>query len=227
MEQSLRFPATRSSGDVSGLLLRPVEATCLFVMGHGAGAGMNHPFMASMAQSLAGVGVATFRYQFPYMEAGKRRPDFQPILLATVRAAIQAARDQAGGLTLIAGGKSMGGRMTSLAQAAEPDPLVAGLAFLGFPLHPAGSPSTTRGEHLSSVSLPMLFAQGTRDRLAEPTLMADVVSGLGTRATLASIDGADHGFHVLKRSGRTDAEVLTQLAQTISSWATDLSPEAT
>ncbi|MEE8060590.1 MAG: alpha/beta family hydrolase [Gemmatimonadales bacterium] len=221
VEQPVQFLATKSRGDVSGLLLRPARATCLYVLGHGAGAGMRHPFMTAIAESLGEVGVATFRYQFPYMEAGGRRPDFRPILLATVRAAVQAAHNLAGDLPLIAGGKSMGGRMTSLAASQEPLPMIEGLAFLGFPLHPPGSPSTDRADHLSNISVPMLFLQGTRDKLADPALMRDVVTGLGATARLVSIDGADHGFHVLKRSGRTDAGVLTQLAHDLSSWRND------
>jgi predicted alpha/beta-hydrolase family hydrolase len=220
-ERPIRFLATKSRGEVSGLLLKPAHATSLYVLGHGAGAGMRHPFMTAIAETLAGVGVATLRYQFPYIEAGGRRPDFQPILLATVRAAIQVAQDLAGDLPIIAGGKSMGGRMTSLAAAEKPLAGVRGLAFMGFPLHPAGSPSKDRADHLSDVSVPMLFMQGTRDKLAHATLMAGVVTELGARANMVSIDGADHGFHVLKRSGRTDAEVLTELACNVSSWCND------
>ncbi len=225
VEQPVQFLATKSRGDVSGLLLRPAHATCLYILGHGAGAGMRHPFMTAIAGSLSEVGVATFRYQFPYMEAGGRRPDYRPILLATVRSAVQAAQDLAGDLPLIAGGKSMGGRMTSLAAAAEPLPMVKGIAFLGFPLHPTGSPSKDRADHLSDVSIPMLFLQGTRDRLADPALIRDVVTGLAAPARLVSIDGADHGFHVLKRSGLTDSGVLTQVAHDLSAWCNDLFAE--
>ena len=200
--QPVSFLATKSRGEVSGLLLKPAKATCLYVLGHGAGAGMTHPFMTSIAKTLAGVGVATFRYQFPYMEAGGRRPDFRPILLATVRSAIHAAQDLAGDLPIIAGGKSMGGRMTSLAAAEELLPGVTGLAFLGFPLHPGGSPSKDRADHLSDVSVPMLFLQGTRDKLADLELLRPICARLAGRATLHVVEGADHSFHMLKRSGR-------------------------
>jgi len=219
----LCFVATQGTGEVSALLLRPPGARHLLVLGHGAGAGMRHPFMARMSERLAGVGIATFRYQFPYMEAGSRRPDSRATLLTTVRAAIATAAQQAPDLSLLAGGKSMGGRMTSLAQAEAPLAGVRGLVLLCFPLHPAGRPSTERAAHLQDVGLPTLFLSGDRDQLAELDLLRPVCAGLGARATLHVLPGADHGFHVLKRSGRTDAAVLDDLARTIAAWADALS----
>jgi hypothetical protein len=215
----LRFEASRSAGEVSGLLLRPPGARGLLALGHGAGAGMRHPFMSAFAGALAARGVATFRYQFAYMERGLGRPDAQPVLLATVRAAVAAARAAAGDLPLLAGGKSMGGRMTSLAAAEAPLDGVRGIVFVGFPLHPAGAPGTSRAEHLACVTVPMLFLQGTRDALAGLDLLAPVVDGLGPRATMHVIEGADHSFAVLKRSGRTNGEVLEELADTTAQWA--------
>jgi uncharacterized protein len=215
----LRFVATQGTGEVSALLLRPPDARHLLVLGHGAGAGMRHAFMARISERLAGVKIATLRYQFPYMEAGSRRPDSRATLLATVRAAVATAAQQAPDLPLIAGGKSMGGRMTSLAQADAPLAGVRGLVLLCFPLHPAGRPSSERAAHLQAVSLPMLFLAGDRDQLAELDLLRPVCAGLGARATLHLLPGADHAFHVLKRSGRTDAQVLDDLARTIAAWA--------
>lgn len=215
----LRFLASRSAGEVSAILVRPETARWLYVFGHGAGAGMRHRFMEDAAAALAARGIATFRYQFPYVEARSRRIDPQPILLATVRAAVQTAREAEPDLPLLAGGKSMGGRMTSLAASKEELPGVQGIAFVGFPLHPAGSPGTTRAEHLSQVSVPMLFLQGTRDKLAELPLLRPVIERLGERATLHVIEGADHGFDVLKRSGRTQADVMDELTRTMDGWA--------
>lgn len=213
-----RFRASRSAGEVSALLLRPVDARCLLVLGHGAGAGMRHAFMEEMAARLAARGIATFRYQFPYMEQGRRSPSPRPLLLATVRAAAQAAAERAGDLTLFAGGKSMGGRMTSLAAAEGPLPGVAGIVFLGFPLHAAGRPGAERGAHLEQVKLPMLFVQGTRDKLAELELVRPLCAGLGERATLHVVEGGDHSFHVLKRSGRSDAEARDEVADAVAGW---------
>ena len=204
--------------EVSALLLFPARSNSLFVLAHGAGAGMRHAFMEAIAQRLAARGVATLRYQFPYTERGGRRIDPEPLLLATVRAAVAAGLEAAGTLPLIAGGKSMGGRITSRAAAATPLQGVSGLAFLGFPLHPAGRPSITRAAHLAQVSIPLLFLQGTRDALADLGLLEPVVEKLGGRATLRVIEGADHMFHVLKRSGRTDEQVLDELASAVSEW---------
>lgn len=214
----LRFSVSPRAGDVSALLVRPLEARALVVLGHGAGAGMRHPFMEAVAHRLAARDLATLRYQFPYMEQGQRRPSPRPQLLATVRAALSTAHELAGELPVLAGGKSMGGRMTSLALAEKPEPRPRALVFLGFPLHPAGRPGTERAAHLSEADLPMLFLQGTRDRLAELDLLRPICADLGPRAELRVIEGADHSFHVLKRSGRNDAEVLDELADAIAAW---------
>jgi len=207
------------SVEVSALLVSPARPDALYVLAHGAGAGMRHAFMETMAARLAARGVATLRYQFPYVENGSRRIDPEPLLLDTVRAAVAMGREAAGGVTLIAGGKSMGGRMSSRAAAASPLEDVAGLAFLGFPLHPAGQPGISRAEHLAKVSVPLLFLQGTRDTLAELPLLRPVVDKLGARATLHIVEHADHMFHVLKKSGRTDEQVLDELADTVAAWS--------
>lgn len=189
-----------------------------FIFAHGAGAGMRHAFMESVAQRLAGLGVTTLRYQFPYMEAGRKAPDRPPVLVETVRAAVREAGSRFPGVPLIAGGKSMGGRMTSTAASTEPLPGVVGLAFFGFPLHAAGRDSVERGEHLGRVGLPMLFLQGTRDKLANLELLEPLLEDVSPRPTLHVLEGADHGFHVLKRSGRTDDEVLDEACRTFSEW---------
>jgi len=207
--------------EVSALLLAPARLRALLVLAHGAGAGMRHPFLAAIAERLAARGIGTLRHQFPYLERGGRRPDPEPLLLETVRAAIAAGREAAGRAPLLAGGKSMGGRMTSRAAAAEPLAGVAGLVFLGFPLHPAGRPGDSRADHLARVALPMLFLQGTRDALADLALLEPVVRRLGERATLRVIEHADHSFHVLKRSGRTDAQVLDALADAVAAWGAE------
>jgi uncharacterized protein len=211
-----------SAGEVSALLLRPDNSRWLLLFAHGAGAGMRHPFMESLSSELAALQIATFRYQFPYMEKRSGRPDSPAILTATVAAALRAASEAAPGLPLLAGGKSMGGRMTSQAAAQILLPNVRGLVFFGFPLHPPGSPSTKRADHLGKVPMPMLFLQGTRDTLADLKLLGPVVKKLGEPATLHIIESADHGFHVLKRSGKTDSSVLAELAQTTASWAGNL-----
>jgi uncharacterized protein len=197
------------------ILQRPSNAWALYVFAHGAGAGMNHPFMTAMAEALALEGIATLRYDFPYMAEGKRRIDPKPVLEDSVREAVAAAGND---LPLIAGGKSMGGRMTSQAQAASPLPGVRGLAFIGFPLHPARQPSTKRAEHLKQVQIPMLFLQGTRDDLANLELLRPILAQLPL-AKLHVVEGADHSFHVLKRTARTDPEVLQELAEEIAGWA--------
>jgi predicted alpha/beta-hydrolase family hydrolase len=214
----LAFQATKSTGTVSALLLKPKDATCLLAFAHGAGAGMRHHFMEDMSHELASLGIATLRYQFPYTEKGSRRPDPKPILLATVRSAAAFAVEVSDGLPLLAGGKSMGGRMTSLAASEEQLPGVRGIVFFGFPLHSAGEPSTERAAHLSNVKLPMLFLQGTRDALADLSLLKPICRKLGKRATLHVIDDADHSFHVPKKSGRSDGDVLTELATTAAKW---------
>ncbi len=210
--------AVGERGDVSGLLLRPDGARLLYVLAHGAGAGMRHPFLEVVAQRLAERSIATLRYQFPYMEQRGRRPDPPAVAAATVRAAVIEAARVAPGLPLVAGGKSFGGRMTSTAQAEAPLPGVRGLVFLGFPLHPPGRPGDSRAEHLARVQIPMLFLQGDRDDLADLKRLKPVVKGLGERATLHLVEGGDHSFHVLKRSGRTDTEVLAELVETIVAW---------
>ncbi len=205
-------------GTVSTLLLIPPAARALLVLGHGAGAGMRHSFMERLSRELAGHGVATLRYQFPYMEKRQGRPDPPALAAATVRAACGRAREEAPELTLVAGGKSFGGRMTSTAQAEAPLPGVRGLVFVGFPLHPPKRPAVTRAEHLARVEVPMLFLQGTRDDLADLTLLRPIVQELGPRATLHLLEGADHSFAVLKRSGRTNEEVMAELADTVARW---------
>ena len=210
--------AVGNSGSVSGLLMRPAEARACFVFAHGAGAGMTHPFMETFAAGLGERGVASLRYQFPSMEKGSRRPDPPAIAQATVRAAVMEAGLTCPGLPLIAGGKSFGGRMTSQAQAITPLAGVRGLAFLGFPLHSAGKPSSDRAKHLAEVQVPMLFVQGTRDNLAELTLIEPVVASLGPSASLHLVREADHSFHVLARSGRNDREVMKEVLDTFSTW---------
>ena len=217
----LRFEASPGCL-VTALLLRPADARWLYVFGHGAGAGMEHRFMEAASALLAGHGIASLRYQFPYMEAGSRRPDSRSTLLATVRAAVRAAADAAPDLPLLAGGKSMGGRMTSQAAAEAPLSGVRGLVFFGFPLHPAGRPSTERAAHLEKVPLPMLFLQGERDKLADLALLGPVCAGLGARATLHVVPDADHSFHVPKRSGRSDDQVLAELVRTVAHWSSRL-----
>lgn len=209
-------------GTVSALLRVFDGASALFVLAHGAGADMRHPFMQRVAESLAARGIATLRYQFPYMEQGRRRPDPQAVATAAVRAAVQAAQEAAPGLPLIAGGKSFGGRMTSNAQATEPLPGVRGLAFLGFPLHPPARPGVNRAEHLGDIEVPMLFLQGTRDTFAALELLLPVCRRLGQRATLHLVEGGDHSFGVLRRSGRAETDVMEELTQTIASWAATL-----
>ena len=217
----LRFEAG-GAGPVSAILRRPPGADRLLVLAHGAGAGMRHAFMERLAGALAGRRVATFRFQFPYTEAGRKRPDREPVLRSTVGAAVGTARGRAEGLPLFVGGKSMGGRMTSRAAAMDGLPDVQGLVFFGFPLHPPGKPSTDRADHLADVRIPMLFLQGDRDAFAELELLTPVVETLGHRATLRLISGADHGFHVPKRSGGTDTEVLAELARLTDEWSADL-----
>ena len=220
--EQFRF-GVEGGGEVSALLLRPATARWLLVLAHGAGAGMSHPFMENVAAELAAAGVATLRYQFPYMEQRRRVPDKPAVLTATVVAAVREAAKMAPGLPLLAGGKSMGGRMTSHAAAEHPlDGAldgVRGLVFLGFPLHPPNRPGTKRADHLAKVTVPMLFLQGTRDTLADLPLLRPVCAKLWPRAKLHVVETADHSFHVLKSSGKSDAEVLRELAETVVSWA--------
>jgi uncharacterized protein len=224
IEHEIRFAASESSGKVSAILVRPANARWLMALAHGAGVGIRHAFMTGLAQSLAKHGIATFRYQFPYMERGKRSPNPQPILLETVRSAVDAARKHGGDLPLLAGGKSLGGRMTSTAASQETLPGVKGIVFFGFPLHAPGKPSNERGEHLVKVRLPMLFLQGTRDNLADLTLLrplCDLLQTLG-KVRLHIIEGGDHSFHVPKKSGRTAEDVLEELGDVVADWASHL-----
>jgi predicted alpha/beta-hydrolase family hydrolase len=216
--ETVQIDAGSRIGQVSGILLRPPDAWAGYVLAHGAGAGMRHRFMEEIAQALGRRGIATLRYQFPYFESGGRRPDPPAVLEAVVRAAALTARESMPELPLVAGGKSLGGRMTSNAQAKQPLPDVSGLVFLGFPLHPPKQPGVTRAEHLEAVGLPMLFLQGTRDDLADLSLITSVCAGLGPRATLHVVEGADHSFAVLKRSGRSGADVVEELAVAIDDW---------
>jgi predicted alpha/beta-hydrolase family hydrolase len=217
----LRF-GVEGAGEVSAILMRPAGARCLLALAHGAGAGMGHPFLEKLARRLADVGVATFRYQFPYMEQKRRVPDSPAVATATVAAAVRAAARAAPGLRLLAGGKSFGGRMSS--QAASQGLLegTLGLVFFGFPLHPPDKPGTKRAEHLAKVAMPMLFLQGTKDTLADLKLLRPICADLGPRATLHIIESADHSFHVLKSSGLSDTGVLRELAQTTATWANNL-----
>lgn len=209
---------------VSGLWLQPLHTWACVVLAHGAGAGMRHSFMEAIAAELASEGLATLRYQFPYMERGSKRPDPPALCHATVRAAVSHAASLAPGMPLFAGGKSFGGRMTSQAQALAGLEHLRGLMFLGFPLHAAGKPDDSRAEHLAKVSLPMLFLQGTRDELASLDLLEPMVEALGKHATLHLMREADHSFHVPARSGRNDAAVRAELVQTIAAWARPLTP---
>ena len=220
--QELRLELAPDGDSVAALLQRPPGAAWLLVLGHGAGAGMRHPFLAALCARLAARRIATLRYQFPYMEAGRRRPDHARRLEGTARAAMHRAAELAPDLPLLAGGKSMGGRMTSRAVAERAPEALRGLVFFGFPLHPAGKPGVERADHLRRVAAPMLFLQGDRDRLAELELLRPICDELGERAVLRVVAGADHGFHVLKRSGRSDDEVLDELARATASWAASL-----
>ncbi len=210
--------AIPNTAPVSGLLMRPPQPRACYVFAHGAGAGMTHSSMQTIAVDLGERGIATLRYQFPYMEKGSKRPDAPKVAHAAVRAAVTEAARRCPALPLIAGGRSFGGRMTSQAQALSPLPGVQGLAFLGFPLHPAGKPSSDRASHLADVKIPMLFLQGTRDALAELSLLEPAVKGLESRATLRLLDGADHSFHVVKSSGRNDREVMHEALDAFAAW---------
>ncbi len=213
--------AVDGASSVSGLWQSATNAKACFVMAHGAGAGMRHAFFESVASQLATLGIESLRYQFPYMDRGSKRPDTPKICHATVRAAVAAAARRTD-TPLIAGGRSFGGRMTSQAQAENPLPGVRGLAFLAFPLHPAKRPADERARHLFEVTVPMLFLQGTRDELAQMQLLEPLVGKLGERATLKLFDAADHSFHVPARSGRSDAEILSEICGTIAEWSESL-----
>ena len=227
-ESRLRLNVSDTIGSVSVLFDRPDDARSVFVMAHGAGAGMHHEFMQSISTRLVDKNIAVFRYHFPYMEKQyaeqkRRRPDPATVLRQTARQAIEFARSLAPDLPIFAGGKSMGGRITSEECSLSPNPRVHGLAFLGFPLHPAKRPATKRSQHLFRLTLPMLFLQGTRDPLAEISRMQAICVDLGQKATLQIIEGADHSFHVLKRSNRTDEEVLGELVDTLHRWTHEIS----
>ncbi|TYL84001.1 alpha/beta hydrolase family protein [Bradyrhizobium cytisi] len=209
-------------GTVSATLMQPANARACYVLAHGAGADMRHSFMEKVAAGLADRGIATFRFNFPYMENKQGRPDQPAVAHATIRAAVEEAARLCPGVTLVAGGKSFGGRMTSQAQAKTPLPGVKGLAFLGFPLHADKKPSTERAEHLAQVEIPMLFLQGTRDKLADLGLIKPVVAALGAKATLHEVEGGDHSFAVLKKSGRTNDEALTEVLDTLTAWIDQL-----
>lgn len=223
MQATAKPVSIRISDDqsVRGLLLVPAKAATSFVFAHGAGAGMEHKFMASFAEGLYERGVATLRYQFPYMENGSNRPDSPRTAHGAVRAATAEALRRCPRLPLIAGGKSFGARMTSQAQALDPLPGVRALAFVGFPLHPAGKPAVDRADHLTRVDIPMLFLQGTRDELADLQLLKPAVQALGSRATLALFEDADHSFHVRVRSGQTDAQVMSSMLDTFIRWVAE------
>lgn len=218
--------AVDDSQRVSGLLQTPREARACYVMAHGAGAGMAHPFMGTIANGLAERGIATLRYQFPYMERGSKRPDTPKLAQATVRAAVAEASHRLPELALFAGGKSFGGRMTSQAQAASPLAGVRGLVFLGFPLHPPGRPSDERAKHLFAVQMPMLFLQGTRDEFADLQLLQTLAGQLGASATLKLFQDADHSFHVPARTGRKDSEVMTEMSDALARWIEAATPRA-
>lgn len=220
--RKLSIAVSESIGTVSALLERPKSATGLFVFGHGAGAGMDHPVMSRLAEAFSRNDLATLRYQFPYTEAGRGRPDRPTKLLPTIRAAVETAEELAAGLPLFAGGKSMGGRMTSLAAAAGDLPQISGLIFVGFPLHAPGKPGTERAAHLAKIDVPMLFLQGTRDRLANLDLLRPIVTSLAGRGSLHIVEGGDHSFQMTKRSGRTREEVLDDLAEATAGWIGNL-----
>ena len=216
--KEIQFVVSEKAGGVSGLLSKPKDAKFLLILAHGAGAGMRHKFMEEIATKLAAHSIATLRYQFPYMEKRVKRPDSEAVLTDTVRAAITTAKKHAGDLILFAGGKSMGGRMTSLAAAKQPLDGVRGLIYFGFPLHAAGAPGAERGKHLADIDVPMLFLQGSRDTLADLKLLKPLCRRLGEKAELFVIDGGDHSFHVLKSSGRTDGEVFDHVVQKAAVW---------
>ncbi len=216
--RQVMFAATRSVIEVSGILMRPDHAKWIYVLAHGAGAGMMHPFLETIANGLAERGVATFRFQFPFMEQGRRPPNRPSVLTKTIRSAVRTAAELAPGLRIIAGGKSMGARMTSIAYSESPIEAVEGLVFLGFPLHAPGRDSGNRGQHLRQVNVPMLFLQGTRDKLANLKLLQPLCDSLDGYATLHILESGDHSFKPLKRSGRTYDEVMTEAQTTLVSW---------
>jgi predicted alpha/beta-hydrolase family hydrolase len=216
----LKFFATPEI-QVSSLLVRPDKASHLLVLGHGASTSMRHATLQRIAESLAEAGIATFRYNFPYMEYGKAR-DSRPVCISTVRSAVSAARKAAPDLTLLAGGHSFGGRMTSTAASEQPLENVRGIVFFSFPLHQPGKPDTERAGHLSTVAVPMLFLSGTRDPLADLNLLRGICMNLGPRATLHLVDTADHGYRVQKRSRKSAEDVFAEMARVLRDWAARL-----
>jgi len=217
LKRNITFTASKSSGEVNGILHLPPDAKYLYVFAHGAGAGMNHSFMEKVSALFYEEGIGTLRFNFPYVEKGKKSPDPAPILIQTIRSAVEAAKKYSGDIKLFAGGKSMGGRMTSMADAKEPLG-VNGIIFFGFPLHAPGKPSNERAEHLYSVSAPMLFLQGTRDKLADLKLLNPVIKKLKDKAEIHIVDEADHSFHLPKSLGRTDEEVQKELVIKVKEW---------
>jgi uncharacterized protein len=219
--RELKFLATAERGEVSAALLRPDDATHLLVLGHGAGSSMRSPMLANIADALAAVGIATFRYNFPYSEYGRGR-DPNPVCVETARSACSAANKVASDLTLLAGGHSFGGRMTSMAQSESAIDGVRGLVFFSFPLHPPGKPGTERADHLSQIKIPMLFLTGSRDEFATGDLLPRVVKGLGKRSTLHLVDTGDHGFKVLKRTRTSKEDVFVEIARVVRTWAENI-----
>jgi predicted alpha/beta-hydrolase family hydrolase len=219
--KEMKFLATPEKGEVSALLIRPDDASHLLVLGHGASTNMRHATLQAIAERMADAGIATFRYNFPYTEYGTGR-DSQGVCTATVRAAVAAALKAAPDLSILAGGHSFGGRMTSTASSESPIDGVRGLVLFSFPLHQPGKPETKRAEHLSAVTVPMLFLSGTRDEMADPALLQSVCKNLGKRATLHSLDTADHGFHILKRSRKSEEDVFVEMARVVREWASKL-----
>jgi predicted alpha/beta-hydrolase family hydrolase len=218
MQTELKFLATSSKGEVSALLMRPDNATHLLVLGHGASSNMRTPLLQTLAEHLAARGIATFRYNFPYSE-NKRGRDPNPVCIATIRSAVRAAHEAAPDLPLLAGGHSFSGRMTTTAASEAPLENVSGLVLFAFPLHPAGAPDTKRAEHLTNVSIPMLYLSGTRDALGELQLLEPTIANLGPLATLHLLDTADHSFKVLKRSRTSTEDVFDEIARVVSEWA--------
>lgn len=216
-----KFLATQEKGEVSALLLHPADAAFLLVLGHGASSNMRTPMLRAIAEALAAAGVATFRYNFPYSE-NKRGRDSKDVCTATIRSAVAAAREASPGLPVLAGGHSFSGRMTSTAASEAPLEGVDGLVFFAFPLHPAGEPSIKRAEHLKEVGVPMLFLSGTRDALAELSLLEPTVKSLGPPATLHLIDTADHSFKILKRTRKSGEDVFAEMARVLREWAAAL-----
>ncbi len=216
--KNIIFSASKSSGEVSGKLLIPSKAKFVLVFAHGAGAGMEHPFMENVSSYLADEGVATLRFNFPFTEKKKKSPDPAPILIATIKSAIDAAKKYSKGIPLFAGGKSMGGRMTSMAASKETMDGVKGIIFFGFPLHAPGKPSADRSEHLFNVNIPMLFLQGTRDKLADLELLKPVVKKIKDKAELFIVEGGDHSFHVLKSSGKNEEDILIEISKKAAEW---------